>query len=106
MFRRPNAKQTCRRGVMNYEMVRGVQHLEFRRTNAHAMIRLLLSRAIGHVSIRAFYIVWTRASVLSMLLWAAFTGENSRIAEIGLIIILILLLVGGVVLIALGIRDL
>jgi len=70
------------------------------------MIRLLLSRAISRISIRGSYTVWTRGAVLTMVMWAAFTGDDSSIAKTGLTFILILLLAGGVVLLAFGIRDL
>ena len=70
------------------------------------MVRLLLSRLIRHISMHAFYSLWIRASGVTFVLWAAFSATDSWIAETSLTFILILLLIGGIFLVVLGIRDL
>jgi hypothetical protein len=71
------------------------------------MIRLLLVRMIGRISTRSFYSLWIRASGATLVLWAAtLTAADSWIAQTGLTLILVILLVGGIFLFALGIRDL
>jgi hypothetical protein len=71
------------------------------------MMRLLLSRAIGWISARAFYTFWIRTSALTLVVWAAVFGVgDSWIAKTGLTFILVLLLVGGIFLLGFGIRDL
>jgi hypothetical protein len=71
------------------------------------MIRLLLSRTIGRISTRSFFAVWIRASGAMLFLWVAtLTAADSWIAQTGLTFVLIILLVGGIVLFVLGIRDL
>ena len=66
----------------------------------------LLSRIVLRVSTRLFYSVWTGASALTFVLCAIFAGENFWLAQTGLFFILILLLVSGVFLLLLGIKDL
>jgi len=71
------------------------------------MIRLLLSRTIGRISTRSFFSVWIRASGAMLFVWVAtLTAADSWIAQTGLTLVLIILLVGGIVLFVLGIRDL
>ena len=71
------------------------------------MIRLLLIRAIGGISIRCFYSLWIRASGVTLVLWAAtITAADSWLAETGLTLIMVILLIGGILLFVLGIRDL
>jgi hypothetical protein len=86
----------------------GVQDVSLKEATArHSMVRLLLSRRIRGLSTRGFYSLWTRASAGMFVLWAlSFTATDSWIAETGLTLLLILLLVGGIFLLVVGIRDL
>jgi len=70
------------------------------------MMRLLWSGATGRGVIQLFYILWTRTSATAVVIWAALSGESSWVATIGLGAVLVLLLLGGVVLLVLGVRDL
>ena len=70
------------------------------------MVRLLLSRATHLLSSHSFYVVWTRTSAVTLLLQGVFSSSDSSVAEFGITFILGLLLVSGVLLLALGIRDL
>jgi hypothetical protein len=71
------------------------------------MIRLLLSRMICRISTRSFYSLWICASGATLILWATtLTAADSWIAQTGLTLVLVILLVGGIVLFVLGIRDL
>ena len=73
----------------------------------HVMVRLVLNRATRRISTRLFYVVWTRTSAVTFVLWAAaFSVDDSRLAQTGLIFILFLLLASGILLLAIGIRDL
>jgi hypothetical protein len=71
------------------------------------ILRLLLVRAVGYVSIRSFYSLWIRASGVTMVLFVAnLSAASSWFVTTGLIVILAILLVGGILLLVLGIRDL
>jgi len=70
------------------------------------MLRFLWSGATGRDVIQLSYILWTRISAMTVVIWAALSGENSWVATIGLGAVLVLLLLGGVVLLVLGVRDL
>ena len=66
------------------------------------IICLLLSRAICRISTRSFYSLWIRASGVTLVFWAAtFTAADSWIAQTGLTLVLVILLVGGIVLLLL-----
>jgi hypothetical protein len=67
------------------------------------MLRLLSS---GRNLTQILYTLWTRTSAAVIVLWAALSGDSSWIATIGLSALLILLLLGGIVLLVLGVRDL
>jgi hypothetical protein len=74
---------------------------------AMCMIRSLLDRAFGRTTTRFFYSLWIRASGATLVLWAASaTVGDSWIAQTGLTLVLVILLVGGIAFFFLGIRDL
>jgi hypothetical protein len=70
------------------------------------MISPLWNAVVRCASLRAFYFVWTRTSAATIGLWLVFSGDDSWLATAGLTVLLISLLVGGVFLLLLGIRDL
>jgi hypothetical protein len=71
------------------------------------MIRLLLICTSGCISTRSFYPLWIRASDVTLVFWAStLTAADSRVAQGGLTLILVMLLIGGVLLFILGIWDL
>ena len=76
--------------------------LEACRTLA-VMLRLL---STGRNLTQILYTLWIRTSAAVIVLWAALSGESSWIATVGLSALLILLLLGGIVLLVLGVRDL
>ncbi len=50
--------------------------------------------------------VWIRTSAVVVILWAALSADSPWFAQAGLTIILMLLLVGGILLLVFGTRDL
>ena len=58
------------------------------------------------ISLGFFYAVWVRASAVALVLWAAFSKDSAWVAQAGLTVILMLLFVSGLLLLALGARDL
>jgi hypothetical protein len=71
------------------------------------MIRSLLSRAIGLISVSAFYTFRIRASALTLVVWvAAFTARTPGLRRPAVLFILILLLLGGIILLVFEIWDL
>ena len=70
------------------------------------MWRLLWSGAGGRNLTQVFYTLWTRTSAVVVVGWAALSANGSWFVTIGLSALLILLLIGGIALLALGVRDL
>jgi hypothetical protein len=70
------------------------------------MIRLIASRVSQFLTSRLFPTAWIRVSAVTLLLQRILQATNSSVAQIGVGVMLILLLVSGVLLIALGVRDL
>ena len=59
------------------------------------------------MSLHLFYSAWTRTSTVALVLWAlSFAADERWFVKAALIVILILLLVTGIVLLLLGLRDL
>jgi membrane protein required for beta-lactamase induction len=68
------------------------------------MVHMLWTAIMQRVSIRFFYFVWTRASAAAVALWLV--SEDSWIAATGVFVMLGFLFIVGLVLLAVGIRDL
>jgi hypothetical protein len=70
------------------------------------MIRLFWRRTIGSASAGSYYSLWICAAGAMLVLWGAVSAVgDSWLAWIGLTLMLILLLIGGIVLLAIGTRD-
>ena len=70
------------------------------------MLRWVLKGAVRGASVRLFYGAWVRASAVVVILWAVLSSEGPWFAQAGLAVILMVLLVAGVLLLALGTWDL
>jgi hypothetical protein len=70
------------------------------------MLRLLLNQILRRTSLRFLYLTWIRTSAAALFLWAALSLDNQWFALSGLTMILVVLLVSGILLLALGVKDL
>jgi uncharacterized membrane protein YcjF (UPF0283 family) len=71
------------------------------------MIRRLITRAIGPITIRAVYYLWIRVSGAMLVLSAmSLSAADSWLAQTGLTLVLCMLLIGGILILVFGVRDL
>jgi hypothetical protein len=62
---------------------------------------------VKFMSLQFFYSVWTRTSTTALVLWGlSFVADDTWFVKTALTVILALLLVTGILLLGLGLRDL
>jgi hypothetical protein len=52
------------------------------------------------------YLAWVRTSGVALVLWAAYLLDSTWFAQTALIVTLLVLLAGGILLLAVGVKDL
>jgi hypothetical protein len=70
------------------------------------MLGLLLKKILRSLSVHFVYLKWIRASAAALVLWAAYLTDSGWLPEAALSLILVALLIGGILLLISGIKDL
>ena len=70
------------------------------------MLWLLLKKILNRISLHFLYLAWVRTSAATLALYMVFRFDAAWFAQAALTVALFGLLIGGVLLLAAGVRDL
>jgi hypothetical protein len=69
------------------------------------MLWLLLRKILRRISVHFLYLAWVRTSAAALVLWLI-SFDVAWFAQAALTVVLFVLLIGGILLLAVGFRDL